>query len=75
MKKLAQLRGEERKEILIRGAMEEGTLSFYTSTAPEDVQSLLLAFGMRYPFIQPEIVRDVARADAVAVLESLREEQ
>lgn len=58
MKELAQLRGEERKETLIRGAMEEGTLSFYTSTAPEDVQSLLLTFGMRYPFIQPEMVRD-----------------
>ena len=58
VKELAQLRGEERKEALTRGAMEEGTLSFYTSTAPEDIQSLLMAFGMRYPFIQPEMVRD-----------------
>ena len=58
IKELAQLRGEERKETLIRGATEEGKLSFYTSTAPEDIQSLLMAFEMRYPFIRSEMVRD-----------------
>ena len=55
---LAQLAGDERKETLMRGAMEEGMLAFYTSTAPEDIQSLLLAFGMRFPFIRTEMVRD-----------------
>ncbi|MBI4528441.1 MAG: extracellular solute-binding protein [Deltaproteobacteria bacterium] len=55
---LAGLSGEERRERLLRGAEAEGKLSFYTSTAPEDIQSLLMAFGMRYPFIQPEMVRD-----------------
>ncbi len=54
----AQLIGDERKEKLIRGAQKEGKVTFYTSTAPEDIQSLLLAFGMRYPFIQTEMVRD-----------------
>ena len=55
---LAQLTGKERKERLVQGAEDEGKVTFYTSTAPEDVQSLLLAFGMRYPFIQSEMVRD-----------------
>lgn len=54
----AQLTGEERRDRLIRGAEEEGKVTFYTSTAPEDIQSLLLAFGMRYPFIRTEMVRD-----------------
>ena len=58
IKELAQLRGEERKETLIRGATEEGKLTFYTSTAPEDIQSLLMAFEMRFPFIRSEMVRD-----------------
>jgi hypothetical protein len=58
VKELAQLAGDERREILIRGATEEGKLSFYTSTAPEDIQSLLMAFEMRYPFIRAEMVRD-----------------
>lgn len=58
IKELAQLRGNERKDRLIRGATEEGKLSFYTSTAPEDIQSLLMAFEMRYPFIRSEMVRD-----------------
>ncbi|OGQ52308.1 MAG: hypothetical protein A2W66_12385 [Deltaproteobacteria bacterium RIFCSPLOWO2_02_56_12] len=55
---LAQLTGKKRRENLIRGAREEGKIIFYTSTAPEDIQSLLLAFGMHYPFIQTEMVRD-----------------
>jgi iron(III) transport system substrate-binding protein len=55
---LAQLRGAERRDILIRGATEEGKLTFYTSTAPEDIQSLLMAFEMRFPFIRSEMVRD-----------------
>src|SRR3972149_2592935 len=58
VKELAQLAGDERRERLIRGATEEGNLSFYTSTAPEDIQSLLMAFEMRYPFIRAEMVRD-----------------
>jgi iron(III) transport system substrate-binding protein len=58
VKELAQLRGEERKKTLIEGATEEGKLTFYTSTAPEDIQSLLMAFEMRYPFIRSEMVRD-----------------
>ena len=58
IKELAQLRGDERKETLIRGATEEGKLTFYTSTAPEDIQSLLMAFEMRFPFIRSEMVRD-----------------
>jgi iron(III) transport system substrate-binding protein len=58
VKELAQLAGAERRETLIRGATEEGKLSFYTSTAPEDIQSLLMAFEMRYPFIRTEMVRD-----------------
>ncbi len=58
VRELGQLTGDERQETLIRGAKEEGKVSFYTSTAPEDIQSLLLAFNMRYPFIQPEMVRD-----------------
>ena len=55
---LALLSGKERKEILLEGATEEGKLSFYTSTAPEDIQSLLMAFEMRFPFIRTEMVRD-----------------
>jgi len=55
---LAQMTGKKRRETLIRGAREEGKVAFYTSTAPEDIQSLLLAFNMRYPFIHPEMVRD-----------------
>ena len=47
VKELAQLAGDQRRDILIRGATEEGKLSFYTSTAPEDIQSLLMAFEMR----------------------------
>src|SRR3970040_2316291 len=58
VKELAQLAGDERREILIRGATEEGKLSFYTSTAPEDIQAWLMAFEMRYPFIRTEMVRD-----------------
>ena len=58
IKELAQLRGEERRKKLIDGATEEGKLTFYTSTAPEDIQSLLMAFEMRYPFIRSEMVRD-----------------
>lgn len=58
VRELAQLGGEERKEMLISGAKEEGKVTFYTSTAPEDIQSLLLAFDMRYPFIKAEMVRD-----------------
>ncbi len=58
VKELSELRGDERRETLIRGATEEGKLSFYTSTAPEDIQSLLMAFEMRYPFISTEMVRD-----------------
>jgi iron(III) transport system substrate-binding protein len=55
---VSQWSGERRRERLIRGAKAEGTVTFYTSTAPEDIQSLLLAFGMRYPFIRTEMVRD-----------------
>ncbi len=55
---LANLAGKKRYEQLIKGAEAEGRVIFYTSTAPEDIQSLLLAFGMRYPFIRPEMVRD-----------------
>lgn len=55
---LARLAGKERRKTLMQGAEDEGKVTFYTSTAPEDVQSLLLAFSMRYPFIQPEMVRD-----------------
>ncbi len=55
---LAKLEGKERKERLLRRAEAEGKVTFYTSTAPEDIQSLLMAFGMRYPFIKPEMVRD-----------------
>jgi iron(III) transport system substrate-binding protein len=58
IKELAQLRGEERRKTLIEGATEEGKLTFYTSTAPEDIQSLLMAFEMRFPFIRSEMVRD-----------------
>jgi iron(III) transport system substrate-binding protein len=58
IQELAQLSGAERKETLVRGAKEEGALAFYTSTAPEDVQSLLMAFEMRFPFIRTEVVRD-----------------
>ncbi len=61
IKELAQLRGQERRDILVRGATEEckeEKLSFYTSTAPEDIQSLLMAFEMRFPFIRSEMVRD-----------------
>jgi iron(III) transport system substrate-binding protein len=58
IKELAQLRGEERRKRLIQGATEEGKLTFYTSTAPEDIQSLLMAFEMRFPFIRSEMVRD-----------------
>lgn len=58
VRELAQLTGQERNDILLRGAKEEGKVTFYTSTAPEDVQSLLLAFEMRYPFIKGEMVRD-----------------
>jgi iron(III) transport system substrate-binding protein len=54
----AQLVGAKRRERLIQGAQAEGRVTFYTSTAPEDVQSLLLAFNMRYPFIEPEMARD-----------------
>src|SRR5512143_2566095 len=56
IKELAQLRGDERKETLIRGATEEGNLTFSTTTAPEDIQSLLMAFEMRFPFIRSEMV-------------------
>ena len=70
IKELAQLRGDERKETLIRGATEEGKLSFYTSTAPEDIQSLLMAFEMRYPFISTEMVRD----KGVAIRERITQE-
>ncbi len=58
VKELGQLTGKERNDALIQGAKEEGKVVFYTSTAPEDVQSLLLAFEMRYPFIKGEMVRD-----------------
>jgi iron(III) transport system substrate-binding protein len=58
IQELAQLSGDERKETLVRGAQEEGALTFYTSTAPEDIQSLLMAFEMRFPFIRTEMVRD-----------------
>ncbi|MBI2989521.1 MAG: ABC transporter substrate-binding protein [Deltaproteobacteria bacterium] len=57
-RELARLTGKRRRETLIQGAKEEGKLTFYTSTAPEDIQSLLLAFDMRYPFIRAEMVRD-----------------
>ena len=55
---LAQLKGKERNDILVQGAKEEGEVNIYTSTAPEDIQSLLLAFEMRYPFIKGDMVRD-----------------
>jgi iron(III) transport system substrate-binding protein len=58
IQELAQLRGDERKQTLLRGAQREGALTFYTSTAPEDIQSLLMAFEMRFPFIRTEMVRD-----------------
>jgi len=58
VKELAQLTGKERSELLVQGAKEEGSVTIYTSTAPEDIQSLLLAFEMRYPFIKGEMVRD-----------------
>jgi iron(III) transport system substrate-binding protein len=70
IKELAQLRGDERRETLIRGATEEGKLSFYTSTAPEDIQSLLMAFEMRFPFIRSEMVRD----KGVAIRERITQE-
>lgn len=70
VRELAQLTGEQRKETLIRGAKEEGKLAFYTSTAPEDIQSLLLAFDMRYPFIKAEMVRD----KGVAIRERITQE-
>ena len=70
IKELAQLRGDERKETLIRGATEEGKLTFYTSTAPEDIQSLLMAFEMRFPFIRSEMVRD----KGVAIRERITQE-
>jgi iron(III) transport system substrate-binding protein len=58
VKELAQLTGNERSNLLVQGAKEEGKVSLYTSTAPEDIQSLLLAFEMRHPFIKSEMVRD-----------------
>jgi iron(III) transport system substrate-binding protein len=58
VEELTRLTGKKRTERLIRGAKAEGAVTFYTSTAPEDIQSLLLAFSMRYPFIRPEMVRD-----------------
>src|SRR3989304_10168991 len=70
VKELAQLGGAERRETLIRGATEEGKLSFYTSTAPEDIQSLLMAFEMRYPFIRSDMVRD----KGVAIRERITQE-
>jgi iron(III) transport system substrate-binding protein len=73
IKELAQLRGDERREALIRGATEEGKLTFYTSTAPEDIQSLLMAFEMRYPFIQSEMVRDKGVAIRERIAREYRE--
>jgi iron(III) transport system substrate-binding protein len=58
VKELARLTGEKRSDLLVQGAKKEGKVTFYTSTAPEDIQSLLLAFEMRYPFIKGEMVRD-----------------
>lgn len=58
VKELGQLTGKERNDVLLQGAKEEGQVTCYTSTAPEDFQSLLLAFEMRYPFIKGEMVRD-----------------
>jgi iron(III) transport system substrate-binding protein len=72
IKELAQLRGDERKETLIRGATEEGKLNFYTSTAPEDIQSLLMAFEMRFPFIRSEMVRDKGVAIRERIIDEYR---